>query len=303
MTGYSYSRSPVHQALAGAPGVAESEYEILGHDSRVRVKSTTVVPFRYICNLVYDFPRLGRWAMGTGTLIGPRTVLTAAHCVYDSDRREPRGARRLRAIPARNGRHEPFRSSRAFRVVIPNKYRHKAETGSPHDYALIHLEDPLGLRVGYWSIDYRRGPHDSRGTKIGVQEPLLGNKDLLVHLSGYPADKPGSPRYGCRASHRPGFECRHSLLGSPDRSTLCGTYQYRSFNRSVRLRHRILHYLNDTCPGHSGSPVWVRLPPEKGGRVLIAVHVDRDDPEIPGKANKGVLIDDRIIRFIRSNYE
>ena len=34
----------------------------------------------------------------------------------------------------------------------------------------------------------------------------------------------------------------------------------------------MLTYLNDTCPGHSGSPVWVRRHPSMGGRVLVGVH-------------------------------
>ena len=54
-------------------------------------------------------------------------------------------------------------------------------------------------------------------------------------------------------------------------------------------------------PGHSGSPVWVRRHPSKGGRVLVAVHISRDDPTFPDKANRAVFIDKDVRKFIVSN--
>ena len=69
---------------------------------------------------------------------------------------------------------------------------------------------------------------------------------------------------------------------------------------AVLLRGGMLHYLNDTCPGHSGSPVWVRRHPSMGGRVLVAVHVARDDG-IGVVANRSVLITPAVRQFIVAN--
>lgn len=272
------------------------EYELIGSDSRIRTRRTTVAPFRYICNLEYDVPKLGNWAIGTGTLIGPRTVLTAGHCLVDR-----RGnlliAARMRVIPGRNGTLEPLPATQATRFIVPRNYA----PASPNDYGIIQLRDPIGNSVGYWSRTHSRSPGDSVGTSISARPLPLRAGVLRVNLSGYPSDKPSSKKFGCRDLKRPRRRCYHTSLSDPRRQRICGTLQYRTFNRTVRLRRGMLHYLNDTCPGHSGSPVWVKRHSSMGGRVLVAIHVAGDDSGIRGLANRAVRIDDRILRFIIDN--
>src|SRR5262249_48182109 len=53
---------------------------IIGEDERVRILDTDLMPWCMICNLRIEGPRGA--AVGTGWLIGPRTVLTAGHCVH-----------------------------------------------------------------------------------------------------------------------------------------------------------------------------------------------------------------------------
>ncbi|UPJ49335.1 hypothetical protein IVB30_41460 [Bradyrhizobium sp. 200] len=59
------------------PAVLES---IIGEDERVRILDTDLMPWCMICNLRIEGPRGA--AVGTGWLVGPRTLLTAGHCVY-----------------------------------------------------------------------------------------------------------------------------------------------------------------------------------------------------------------------------
>lgn len=272
------------------------EYELIGSDSRIRTTQTTTVPFRYICNLEYDFPKFGRWAMCTGTLIGPRTVLTAGHCLVDSSG-NLRTPSRMRVIPGRNGTLEPLPATQAARFIVPNNYA----PVSPTDYGIIRLQDPIGKSVGYWSRTHSRSSGDSVGTSISARPLPLRAGVLKVNLSGYPADKPSTKSSGCRDLKRPRSRCYHSLITDPRRQRVCGTLQYRAFNRTVRLQGGMLHYLNDTCPGQSGSPVWVKRHSSMGGRVLVALHVGGDDRNIGGLANRAVRINDSILQFIVAN--
>ena len=264
-----------------------AQYEIIGADSRVQVPDTTAAPFRYICNLEYDFPGIGRRAMCSGTLIGPSSVLTAGHCISGLD------PTRMRVIPGRNGTLEPLPATQAATFLLPPGFA----PVTPTDYGVIHLRDPIGNMVGYWTQTFTRNAGDTVGTSF-YSGPLPAGS-LPVNISGYPADQPSDPAFGCRDASQPQNRCRHSLLGNPSRSIACGTFQFRSFDRTVRSVGGMLEYLNDTCPGHSGSPVWVRRLPSMGGRVLIAVHVGGDDPSVSGLANRAVRITPTVMTNIQ----
>lgn len=280
------------------PFAFEEEWEpeiILPKDARVLVDKTTEAPFRYICNLEYEYPGAGRRAMCTGTLIGPRTVLTAGHCLAKLD------WKRMRVIPGRHGTLEPLPATQvATKPILAPGYKKR----TPTDYGIIHLADPIGTKIGYWTLETHRNPGDSVGTSIlsSGALPLPAGK-LKVNLSGYPADQPSDNKYFCRDPKRPLNRCRFSLFNDKRRSALCGTYQYRTYDLTVRLAGGILHYLNDTCPNHSGSPVWVRRSPDMGGRVLVGIHIANDDHRIPGIANRAVFVNKTVRAFIAANFK
>jgi V8-like Glu-specific endopeptidase/outer membrane protein OmpA-like peptidoglycan-associated protein len=266
----------------------EAEPEIIGPDTRVKVTHTLPAPFRYICNLELDIPSIGSRAMCSGTLIGPSTVLTAGHCLSGFN------ALRMRVIPGRNGTLEPLPATRAASFQIAAGF---APT-TPTDYGVIQLRDPIGIQIGFWSVRHRLGAGDPIGTSISAAALPIKAGELKVNLSGYPADKPGESRFGCIDRTRPKNRCFHSALSNPHRSRLCGTEQWRAFDRTVQERAGILEYLDDTCPGHSGSPVWVRRDPSLGGRVLVAIHVSGDRPPLP-VANGSVRITPRVFNDIQ----
>lgn len=260
--------------------LSAGEFLVIGADNRVAVRRTVLAPFRYICNL-----ELSGWSRGSGTLIGPRTVLTAGHCVIDRRTGRFRNFAALRVIPGRNGAFEPLPTTRATSAQLFPGFRPSTST----DLALLYLADPIGNTVGFWTQNYMRRLFDRFGTSMSAHLPMPAGQ-LRVNLSGYPKDLPAEPRFHCRS----GGVCRSSPTKAPRNRYICGTTQYKSFDRTVQpARAGMLSYLNSTCNGHSGSPVWVRRHPSMGGRVMIGVHVRGDTA-----ANSAVRFTDAHLRWI-----
>lgn len=67
------------------PAFAEGERQIFGDDDRVRITKTTSYPFNVI-GQIWSKSADGKWSICSGTLIGKRAVLTAAHCLYNHDK-------------------------------------------------------------------------------------------------------------------------------------------------------------------------------------------------------------------------
>lgn len=150
---------------------------VIGPDNRVRVGNTTVYPWRAICSLRITAANGSRF-IGTGWLIGPRTVITAGHCVFMHD--AGGWVRSIEVIPGLNDSSRPFGShlGTQFRSVAGWTQSKNRE----FDYAAIIL--PPGNRPG-----------DQTGTfGFAVRDDALLSSAAL-NLSGYPGDKGGSQQW------------------------------------------------------------------------------------------------------------
>lgn len=249
----------------------EADYAIVGPtDGRERVTGTDRFPWSAVCHIERDFGD-GRLTGCTAFLVGPRTLLTAAHCIASPLRLRlnlPGVARRIRVTPGRAGAARPFGSQWAVSWRTHPDYLRRPRPEV--DVAVIELARPFARATGAFAL-------------LPASTPRLERlrQTRLVHVSGYPGDKPE------------GTQWRHS-------------------ERLDRIGSLRLHYSVDTCPGHSGSPVWVYPSPGAAPRV-VAVHTagPRPHPEGPwgcragaplapaGLFNSGVRVTMETLRQLR----
>lgn len=129
---------------------AKIQSQIGEEDSRLPIFFTAKLPWRMICALTIDFGDGGEALHGTGWFSGPRTIVTAGHCVYDAARG---WAQNIRVTPGLNGGGSdaaPFGSVVVTRFSAAAAWT--ASASKAHDIGAIHLDADLGQKLGWFAF-------------------------------------------------------------------------------------------------------------------------------------------------------
>ena len=174
-------------ALAQSSPDAKFQRELHGikgpQDQRIRMNATE-----------FPWSAMGRLNNGqgghcSGTLIGPRLVATAAHCLWNSRTQRPMPASAFTFV-AGYDRGEYLKASKVVALHpapawIFTPERQDLSTRA-HDWALLELEDPVGEDIGW----------------VALAAPKPG---MTVAVAGYGKDKAFVPlaHLGCHLTEQP----------------------------------------------------------------------------------------------------
>jgi V8-like Glu-specific endopeptidase len=261
-----------------ATGPPMAEREVIPPDERVRIHDTTRVPFRWVCSL--DVMRGGVLSRGSGLLIGPRHVLTAAHNIYDRNGSRPDS---VQVAPARNLSDLPFGRFPAVAFTTSSRFLERPSAGSRFDIALVTLASDAsaatskalgGRPLGHWG-----SATNGHQTDLQPLDPaFVGGRAITV--GGYPGDRcDGGPCDPARGWTR-----------EAQGNTLWSHFGPARFMRQIP---GIVLHTADTFKGQSGSPVWMRF--TSGRRSLVGVHVN--STLIPNPTGTGTITVNRAVHL------
>lgn len=235
---------------------------VIGDDNRTQIHDTDAYPFRMICSLTMTHEG-GLMSVGTGFLIGRRTLITAGHCLQPNRHVPP--LVKVEVRPGRAGLHEPFAGEAGpalgTRFSLHREWSNRYDPN--FDVGAIHLDTDIGEQLGWF----------------GVRALSPSELELQwAHVTGYPGDKVIETGEG---QALPAAEMWHHA------TPLTGAADGRVF------------YPADTFAGQSGAPVY-RIA-EDGRAEVVAIHAYGIDPAggpLAHANNSGVLVDGALLQVL-----
>jgi V8-like Glu-specific endopeptidase len=258
------------------------------------------VPFRWICSLECQLTKPKQLRMATGFLIGPSTVLTAAHNLLTKTHPWTQFDR-IRVVPARTERNAPFGHAEAQRSdwLWPTQWDSRNPNKlSEWDFAVIRLRRAIGSErfkslkgqsLGWWG-----------GANTEMRPATMrkfGNKTPHIRTTGYPLDKCGWRQLRNEKEIK---KCAHFS------TNIWASTQWWSVGDVVGIDRGFLLHTADTFEGQSGSPIWRYWKNNKTGKLLKSLvgiqlrggkNIQLDGGK-PRTLNFAILMNKRVIDAI-----
>ena len=148
------------------------------NDQRIRYQFTNTFPRSVHGVIKIETSNANECFWGTGIMIGPELVLTAAHNLYDDQKPHRKKYSRISFYPAMNEDEAPFGKFDVDEFYVPASYilhQREGDDGiASDDYGLLVLKHPIGEKTGFF------------GLHVADQELLKGKE---IQIIGYPGDK------------------------------------------------------------------------------------------------------------------
>jgi V8-like Glu-specific endopeptidase len=219
-------------------------------DSRKRITDTKRIPFRWICTIIPTFrhPNTGKPIEmtdqpGSGVVIGPMHILTAAHVLFPTDPPlQDQSPIQVKVTPGHDDTSEPYGHyvSSTYRVRSEWRSGGKNTHNPSYDFAIIKISTDLRKKgVKCW------GEAGTDTYRYPIGKSWLKGK--VVNVGGSPRDRKLYTQW-----------LAYDKLDDPE-PTRNGTKVKNVFTHKV-----------DTCTGQSGAPVWYW--DGKSKRYLVGIH-------------------------------
>ena len=153
--------------------IKEHQQELIASDENPKERETITTSFSQSANGVVIIKEsksetIMKW--GSGVLIGPDLVLTAAQNVYDNQKPTRKKYPYIKFIPGANGDEAPFGEIEVEEAFASEKYINNQ--GDEENFALMILKTPIGRETGCC------------GVRAIPAEHLDELKDSIIYVMG-----------------------------------------------------------------------------------------------------------------------